>query len=204
MKKFISLLPLCLLLVGCGETSSVISSVEASSTSSVVESSQEESSVEESMESSSEESSIEAKSYSLSYSDIPTNEKGGYPEDSTITASDGGTYYIHQCMQGSGDYANTIQMRKETSYLFNTIAMKGTLTFTINRKIVAYNNQDVTGIPTLYVGSEAHPSETATTLTETVAEDGNSKTFTAAIDGYFTLADESSYAMYITRFTIQA
>ena len=124
MKKFISLLPLCLLLVGCGETSSVISSVEASSTSSVVESSQEKSSLEESMESSSEESSIEAKSYSLSYSDIPANEKGGYPEDSTITASDGGTYYIHQCMQGSGDYANTIQMRKETSYLFNTIAMR--------------------------------------------------------------------------------
>ena len=106
-------------------------------------------------------------------------------------------------MQGGGDNANTIQMRKEDSYFYSNTALKGSLTFTIKRKIVEYNGSDVTGVPSLYVGSEKHPSEDKVTLTETVSEDGLTKTFKADIDGYLTLADESSYAMYLTNFTIE-
>ncbi|MBQ8142306.1 MAG: hypothetical protein IJ194_04030 [Bacilli bacterium] len=133
-------------------------------------------------------------------SDLPTT-GSGYPDDQTITAKDGISYFISLTMAGNqqtlkGVKTDVIQLKKSTGYFYNEDQpFSGTLTINVLDK------GTYTGTPTIYVGSSQHPT---TTQKEASVQRGEEFiTYTYSIIGeYITLANESSYALYLSSFVL--
>lgn len=119
MKKSLLFLAM-LLLVSCqGAGTSLTSPSDGSSTSTTSESqpSSNTSSSESSNESTtSEDPVIPSGTIDILPSSFPEPVSGGYPEDGSFTVDEIEVSYS-KAMQGGGDYENTIQMRKEDSYV---------------------------------------------------------------------------------------
>ena len=115
MKKSLLFLAM-LLLVSCqGAGTSLTSPSDGSSTSTTSES-QPSSNTSSSESTTSEEPVIPSGTIDILPSSFPEPVSGGYPEDSSFTV-DGIEVSYSKAMQGGGDYENTIQMRKEDSYV---------------------------------------------------------------------------------------
>lgn len=193
MKKIKTLLPLLLLplLFSC-QNEIISSSNEVISSKEIV------SSTDLEKESSSNSSLEEKKPCVLAVTDFPQNIAGKYPDDQEITSSDGSVFFISSCMQAGGKGAGCIQMKKEVSFFYNKTKLGGRVSFKLLRNVSSYG--DFTGVPTLYQGKEEHPLDNKVTLNMT--QDEKWVTYTGEIENYFTLTNESSYAIYIKDFQI--
>ena len=112
MKKLLIVPALLLALAGCAPeegTSSTNSSIASSSASQTASESEGSSSLVE-------EDPIESEDVLLLPKDAPAPNAGSYPEPGTIEV-DGATFAYQNVMQGGGDDAGTIQIRKENSYI---------------------------------------------------------------------------------------
>jgi hypothetical protein len=133
-------------------------------------------------------------------SDLPSS-GSHYPEDQSITAKDGVSYYISFVMAGNqqtlkGVKTDVIQLKKSVGYFYNEDQpFTGTLTINVLDK------GTYTGTPTIYVGSSEHPT---TTQKEASIQRGEEFiTYTYSInEEYITLANESSYALYLSSFVL--
>lgn len=133
-------------------------------------------------------------------SDLPSS-GSHYPEDQSITAKDGVSYYISSVMAGNqqtlkGVKTDVIQLKKSVGYFYNEDQpFTGTLTINVLDK------GTYTGTPTIYVGSSEHPT---TTQKEASVQRGEEFiTYTYSInEEYITLANESSYALYLSSFVL--
>ena len=115
MKKSLLFLAM-LLLVSCqGAGTSLTSPSDGSSTSTTSES-QPSSNTSSSESTTSEEPVIPSGTIDILPSSFPEPVSGGYPEDGSFTVDEIEVSYS-KAMQGGGDYENTIQMRKEDSYV---------------------------------------------------------------------------------------
>lgn len=86
-------------------------------------------------------------------------------------------------------------MKKGVSYFYNTNKVKGTLTLSLLDK------GDYTGTPTLYVGEEVNPT-TVSSLTKSIVD--GKIVYTSEVDNYFSIKDESSFAIYFYSLTVEA
>lgn len=197
-KSFLFTFLLPLLLVGCNNTSESSSASDPFENSTPVESSETSSSSEES-------SSIEQPAttvLSFTAENAPSPVSGGYPTDeaaNNITVG-GIDFTLNQVMKGGGEYDGTVQMRKETSYLYSKREVRGDFTLKVMRKALDYG--DFTGIPTLYCGDEMNPRAETEVVELQKAEEDMMVIYTGFVDGFITLADESSYALYFYSMTI--
>lgn len=115
MKKSLLFLAM-LLLVSCqGAGTSLTSPSDGSSTSTTSES-QSSSNTSSSESTTSEDPIIPSGTIDILPASFPEPVSGGYPEDGSFTVDEIEVSYS-KAMQGGGDYENTIQMRKENSYV---------------------------------------------------------------------------------------
>lgn len=115
MKKSLLFLAM-LLLVSCqGAGTSLTNPSDGSSTSTTSES-QSSSNTSSSESTTSKDSVIPSGTIDILPSSFPEPVSGGYPEDGSFTVDEIEVSYS-KAMQGGGDYENTIQMRKEDSYV---------------------------------------------------------------------------------------
>ena len=133
-------------------------------------------------------------------SDLPTT-GSGYPDDQTITAKDGISYFISLTMAGNqqtlkGVKTDVIQLKKSTGYFYNeNQPFTGTLTINVLDK------GTYTGTPTIYVGSSEHPTETKKEASVQKGEEFITYSYLLNKE-YITLANESSYALYLSSFVL--
>lgn len=192
MKKIKTILPFLLLPLLFSCQNEVVSSSKEEIVSSEMEAnaSSEETTIESSKE--------ETHGCVLETTDFPQNIAGKYPEDQEIISKDGNVFFISSCMQAGGKGAGCIQMKKEVSFFYNKTKLGGRVSFKLLRNVSSYG--DFTGVPTLYQGKEEHPLDNKVTLNMT--QDEKWVTYTGEIENYFTLTNESSYAIYIKDFQI--
>lgn len=175
-KILIPVIMLILLLGGCDVTtlssslsmqmsqSSLPSSSVVSSSSNVVSSSsQSQTSASTSQE------SVEEKEHTIVSADIPTTEQSKYLSEQEITIRNA-IYWIDQIQQGTGSYANHIQMAKSASLICNLTPMKGTLTITVLDKTDQWNTVKPT--ITVYSSTEAKTKTNELTPEKTSMNDG--------------------------------
>ena len=203
-KKYSFILLSSLLLISCGSKASISeTTTEQSSSAPISESAKntdeqepitsEDNVSDESISSEDYEGWVTTGIHSIDLDDIPESEQSKYNEDFDFEG-DGISYHGDLIQQGHGDYADTIQMKKQSSYFYSKVPVKGRLTLSILDK------GDYTGIPTLYIGSEMNP-ETPVEWSS-VSQSSNSFVYENDISGYFSIKDESSYAIYITSFQV--
>ena len=115
MKKSLLFLAM-LLLVSCqGAGTSLTNPSDGSSTSTTSES-QSSSNTSSSESTTSEDPVIPSGTIDILPSSFPEPVSGGYPEDGSFTVDEIEVSYS-KAMQGGGDYENTVQMRKQDSYV---------------------------------------------------------------------------------------
>lgn len=133
-------------------------------------------------------------------SDLPSS-GSYYPEDQSITAKDGVSYYISSVMAGNqqtlkGVKTDVIQLKKSVGYFYNEDQpFSGTLTINVLDK------GTYTGTPTIYVGSSEHPTETKKEASVQKGEEFITYSYLLNKE-YITLANESSYALYLSSFVL--
>lgn len=149
---------------------------------------------------SSESSPSEIKGCILNTTDFPKNVAGGYPADQEIVSGDGSTFFISSCMQAGGKGDGHIQMKKGVSFFYNKTKLAGSLSFKVLRNETP--SGDFTGIPTIYQGENEHPIENKVELK--MAQEDKWNVYSCKIKDYFTLANESSYAIYVKDFQIDS
>ena len=93
---------------------------------------------------------------------------------------------------------NTIQMSKESGYLYMTSGAASHIEFEI--KIISSSYGDFTGSPTVYSADEMDEENGVdVTLDRTEGKDGTTYIYSCELPfSRFRLANESSYALYIT------
>ncbi len=122
--------------------------------------------------------------------DIPETAQSKYNTDFDFEAG-GISYHGDYLQRGTGSYDGTIQMKKEQSFFYSMVAVKGKLTLSLLDK-GAY-----TGTPTLYVGNTINPQEETSKVTFSSRQESAILLYEATVDGYFRLADESGFALYL-------
>lgn len=122
--------------------------------------------------------------------DIPTTEQSRYNLDFDFEAA-GISYHGDYLQRGTGEYDGTIQMKKEQSYFYNQVAVKGKLIISIKDK------GQYTGTPTLYVGNSANPEEEANKVAFSSRQESDAIIYEAEVNGFFRFADESARALYL-------
>ena len=133
-------------------------------------------------------------------SDLPSS-GSYYPEDQSITAKDGVSYYISSVMAGNqqtlkGVKTDVIQLKKSVGYFYNEDQpFTGTLTVNVLDK------GTYTGTPTIYVGSSEHPTEAKKEASVQKGEEFITYSYLLNKE-YITLANESSYALYLSSFVL--
>lgn len=189
-------LVLCLTLVSCneGNQGSEIESFES------VESFDTEEETFESSESLEESESIESEPFSLKCEDFPTPVAGGYPEEGNYQLGEL-NFYLKDVMQNTGKYSpiNTVQMKKEGSYLYNEDPIYGlSLTITVMKNVVEYNNQVMHTAPTVYLSDETTFNNVKASVSEEEQSDRVIYTYLETKDySHVKIVNESSYAQYL-------
>lgn len=191
-------------------SSEVSSSSEASSLNSESSSSEEAGSSSESSyssedSSSSLDSSISEWSGSLTIDagDIPSTTSGQYLIEETFTV-DEYSFLANYVQRGSGKFSEDyIQMRKfdevDASYLQSKSVLGGTITIAVNRNYNSYGQIDMTACPTVYCSSSPDEKGEAIEMEAAAANDETTDfyLYQGKGDGYFTIANETSYALYL-------
>lgn len=135
------------------------------------------------------------KKYTFTNEDIPETGQSKYNNEFDFS-HDGFDLFGDYMQRGTGDYANTIQMKKGVSYFYNKTMATGTITLSVLDK------GEYTGVPTIYVGNTENPTESIEW--ESKKQESNAIIYTAKFTNYFKVSDESSYALYLNYFEIEA
>lgn len=209
-KTLLSLLPL-LLLVGCGTTPTESTKPSDSTTKpseSVSESdtditagasgssdsestdSTETSATEEETNTATEEP--QAKTYTMTYENIPATEQNRYNNDFDFQVDDL-DFHGDLLQRGSGSYDGTIQMKKSDSYFYSKFSFHGTIRVEAFKKDPEQYNATLS----LFAGEKENPQEKVESFQRLDSEDKTRYVYTADIDGYFSIKDESGYAAYV-------
>lgn len=138
----------------------------------------------------------ESLDYTINASMIPSGTSGQYPDDGEYSLSER-NFYISLIQPNTGKYSvNTIQMKKDTSYLYNIepFYMKD-LSITIMKNEY---NVVMHKVPTIYVSDSVEFTESTISPSNEI-DNGESITynFSSSNYTYFKIANESSYAQYI-------
>lgn len=138
--------------------------------------------------------------FSLKCEDFPEPIAGGYPPEGSYDMA-GNSFYIYNMMQNTGKYegTNTIQMKKEGAYFYNENPIYGlTLSITIMKNVVEYNNTIMHTAPTVYASDSTTFSTETITVTEEELSDRMVYTYSGTEEyTHFKVVNESSYAQYI-------
>jgi len=178
-----------LFLGGCDVTTSNSSLSTQMSQSSLPSSSVVSSSSQSQTSTSSSQESVEEKEHTIVSADIPATEQSKYLSNQEITIRNA-IYWIDQIQQGTGSYANHIQMAKSTSFICNLTPMKGTLTITVLDKTDQWNTVKPT--ITVYASTEEKPTTNELTSEKTSLSDGtfNYDVYTYALtESFFSIAE---------------
>ncbi len=140
-------------------------------------------------------------SFEISPSNIPPSNAGQYPPAGEYDVN-GKMFYLNDVMLNTGKYSvNTIQMKKQSSYMYNVTEMRFvTLTITIMKNEYQAVMHKV---PEVYVSEEVNVwNDKASHTSEHDNGDSIVYTFDGLLDyRYYKIANESSYAQYVTSIT---
>ena len=132
--------------------------------------------------------------------------QSSYPDAATFTIADStGTsiaFYCDYIQQGQGEYAGTIQMRKNSDGVMGLLEcrtlLSGTIKLDVLKRTSFYNNEDhdFTGEPDFYVSSDL---TTWQPLTATPVEGpSNNRLYSFEVDNaYFKFSTKGSQALYL-------
>lgn len=145
--------------------------------------------------------------WELTCNALPANPAQGTLDDVAFTVADADQAEVgfmgYKLRTGGGSKSgvsidNTIQMSKESGYLYMTSGAASHIEFEI--KIISGSYGDFTGSPTVYSADEIDEENgTEVTLDRTEGKDGTTYIYSCELPfSRFRLANESSYALYIT------
>lgn len=141
----------------------------------------------------------------ISAEDIPATTSGQYLIDETFTTQEGYAFLVNYVQRGSGRYSEDyIQMRKfdevDTSYIQSQSILGGTILIAANRNYNSYGQIDMTACPTVYCSSS--PDERGEAIQMEAASSNDETTdiylYQGKGNGYFTIANETNYALYLS------
>lgn len=169
-----------------------------------------ESSIESTLEETSQTSIEEVGSWTIDSNSIEATEQNKYLYNYTFSVNSSLdkelSFYGDMIQRGTGQWAGHVQMKKyddgESGIIESRFAMSGTLTLSVLMRTQYYNEQDhdFTGVPEVKTGEENNLSVVeASSLKE---EDGY-RIFTYEIDGYFSLAPSTGYAIYFSSLSFE-
>lgn len=185
IKNFIMFV--AMLLIGCTNKTSIAndsSSATLDTTSDIVESS-------EALSESN--ADICTSEHHLTFEDIEDTQQSQYLEDTDFIADDI-SYHGVMIQRGKGSQAETIQMKKGSSYIYLKTKIKAEVSLTLLDK------GDYTGIPTIYFGDVENSRDNK--INKHRVESLSDIKYTFEVDGYLTIADEDSFALYLKELVI--
>ncbi|MBQ4255221.1 MAG: hypothetical protein II721_04405 [Bacilli bacterium] len=179
---------------------------ESEESSSISEESMEESASEEASASSYE----DVGSWTIDSSSIEPTEKNKYLYNYTFSVTSSLekelSFYGDLIQRGTGQWEGHVQMKKyddgESGVIESKFPMSGTLTLNVLLRTQYYEDKDhdFTGVPEVKSGEEDNLSVIEAT---SVVEEGGYRVYTYEIDGYFSLAPSTGYAIYFSSLSFE-
>ena len=196
-----------------GESSTSIdegSSPEEVSTSEE-ETSVEDSSPEESINEETSQTSVEeVGSWTIDSSSIEATEQNKYLYNYTFSVTSSLekelSFYGDLIQRGTGQWAGHVQMKKyddgESGVIESRFPMSGTLTLNVLMRTQYFDEKDhdFTGVPEVKSGEE---DDLKVTAASSMKEENGYRIYTYEIDGYFSLAPSTGYAIYFSSLSFE-